>query len=124
MRGKDSEGRGAVGPVTGLIPNWDEETIKEMLSEIGVRSVEELFRDVPEPALLREAPDIGEGGDEVAVETEAERILGRNLGAWNLRCFMGGGSWDHYVPALVDEVSGKQEFYTAYTPYQPEISQG
>lgn len=124
MRRNSSEGRGAVKPVTGLIPNWDEETIEEMLGEIGVRSVEELFRDVPESALLRKSPDIGEGGDEVSVEAEADRILGRNLGAWNLKCFMGGGSWDHYVPALVDEVSGKQEFYTAYTPYQPEISQG
>ncbi len=124
MREKDPEGPGSIRPVSGLIPNWDERIVQEMLSEIGVRSVEELFRDVPESAMLSEVPDIGEGKDEVTVEAEAQRVLGKNLGAWSMRCFMGGGSWDHYVPALVDEVSGKQEFYTAYTPYQPEISQG
>jgi len=124
LRGKEIEGPDRIRPISGLIPNWSEEIVEEMLREMGAKSIDELFRDVPEKVLLTEPPDVGAGGDEVTVESEALRVLEENVGAWTTRCFMGGGAWDHYIPALVDEVSGKQEFYTAYTPYQPEISQG
>ena len=106
------------------IPNWEEETLERMLKEIGVSSVEELFSDIPEHLLMREPPRIGPGMDELSVEKLASEVLSLNRTTEELTCFLGGGCWDHYVPPLVDEIAGKQEFYTAYTPYQPETSQG
>lgn len=107
-----------------FIPNWDEGTIREMLREIGVADLKDLFRDIPREVLLEEPPDIGPAMDEPSVEALALQVLSDNRGSHEFRCFLGGGAWDHYVPPLVDELSEKQEFYTAYTPYQPEISQG
>ncbi|HDM92448.1 MAG TPA: aminomethyl-transferring glycine dehydrogenase subunit GcvPA [Candidatus Korarchaeota archaeon] len=95
-----------------------------MLKAIGVTDLRDLFRDIPQEVLLEESPDIGPAMDELSVESLALQVLSTNRGAHEFLCFLGGGTWDHYVPPLVDELSGKQEFYSAYTPYQPEISQG
>jgi glycine dehydrogenase subunit 1 len=96
---------------------------QEMLHIIGVQSVEELFADVPEalrfphldlPAPLAEPALIGE---------MHQRSMG-NAHACSHRMFLGAGAYNHFVPAAVDHLLRRSEFYTAYTPYQPEISQG
>src|SRR5512135_1874251 len=95
-----------------------------MLAAIGLKSLAELFKDVPEqhrfPA-LRLPPAL--------TEMEAAAELGElSLGNENIRtdlvCFLGAGAYNHYIPAAVDHILLRGEFYTAYTPYQPEISQG
>jgi glycine dehydrogenase subunit 1 len=101
-------------------PHTDEQ-VKEMLETIGVGSVDELFKDIPEELRTKEfnLP----GG---MTENEALKTM-KNLAGLNKKyyvSFLGGGFYDHYIPAVVDSVSSKPEFFTAYTPYQPEASQG
>jgi len=106
-----------------LIPNNRKEIIAKMLGELGLKDVKELYSDVPQTLLLDRPPDIGKSMSQADVSNVFEReVLGRILDV-NL-IFTGGGIADHYVPALVDELSSRQEFYTSYTPYQPEVSQG
>ncbi len=106
------------------IPNTDKELICTMLKEIGVKSIDDLFSDIPEKLRLKEPPDIGIPLDEAELYRIAKEVLSKNVTTEEFLSFLGGGIWDHYVPAAVDEIAAKQEFYTAYTPYQPEISQG
>ncbi|AWK85447.1 aminomethyl-transferring glycine dehydrogenase subunit GcvPA [Azospirillum thermophilum] len=98
---------------------------QSMLSAINVQSVEDLFRDVPKAARL-DGP-IG-GLPNHMGELEVERLLGgmaaRNLAAGTVPSFLGAGSYRHHVPATVDHLVQRGEFLTAYTPYQPEVSQG
>ncbi len=101
-------------------PNTPEE-IKAMLAAIGVGSVEELF--APISAELRaQSFDLPAGMSEFEV-TERMKFLAEQNGA-RVTNFIGGGFYDHHIPAVVDHLSGRAEFYTAYTPYQPECSQG
>ncbi len=103
-----------------FIPNTDAQR-EEMLKEIGVSSVNDLFRDVP--GELMAAPlKIPNGKSEMEVVAELQKIANRN--ANNLICFVGGGFYDHFIPSGVDALANRSEFYTAYTPYQPEASQG
>ena len=95
---------------------------EDMLSVIGVGSVDDLYRDIPAEAVQRESY-LPHGLSEWETARRIEALAGRN-DASHLICFRGGGVYDHYVPALVDSVVSRSEFYTAYTPYQPEISQG
>ncbi|MDD5116567.1 MAG: aminomethyl-transferring glycine dehydrogenase subunit GcvPA [Candidatus Omnitrophica bacterium] len=94
---------------------------KEMLKAIGASGVEELFKDIPS-SLRPKSFNIPEGRSESEV-TGYLRSLGRKNAA-QLTGFVGGGFYDHYIPAAVDALAGRPEFYTAYTPYQPESSQG
>ncbi len=104
-----------------FIPHTSEDR-KEMLSAVGAVSVDDLYRDVPVQA--RQKKDfLPPGISEWEVSRRIEALAGKN-GSSRLVCFRGGGVYDHYVPALVDSVISRSEFYTAYTPYQPEISQG
>ncbi|WP_436931338.1 aminomethyl-transferring glycine dehydrogenase subunit GcvPA [Halosimplex halobium] len=90
-----------------------------MLDAVGVDDVEELF-DIPEPVRFD-----GEFGIEARGERDAVRLVERTLGRNDdLTEFMGRGHYDHYVPALVDDLASRQEFLTSYTQYQPEIAQG
>jgi glycine dehydrogenase subunit 1 len=101
-----------------LLPNIDAE---EMLRRIGLKDISDLFSDIPKEIMLERPPDIGRSLSEVELEREFEKIASKNtIGI----CFAGGGCWFHYVPAIVDEIAGKQELYTSYTPYQAEVSQG
>ncbi len=93
---------------------------QEMLDSIGI-SAEELFADIP-PALRCRPLDLPDGLSEQEVRRKVERLAGRN--AANLVSFLGGGFYDHFVPAAVNALASRSEFYTSYTPYQPEISQG
>lgn len=97
------------------------EEIQEMLAAIGVQSVEELF--APIPAELRCTTfNLPTGMSEFETYAKLQQLAGDNC--QNLSLFIGGGFYDHVIPAAVDHLSGRAEFYTAYTPYQPECSQG
>jgi glycine dehydrogenase subunit 1 len=95
-----------------------------MLKELGLKSLDDLFQDIPEDLKPHRLLDIPEGKSEAEVERLIEEALQENFAPEPHRCFLGGGVWPHYVPALVDEVVSRQEFYTSYTPYQAEVSQG
>jgi glycine dehydrogenase subunit 1 len=94
---------------------------KEMLKSIGASGVDELFKHIPKE-LRPKSFNIPEGKSEFEV-IEYLKLLSRK-NATNLTDFVGGGFYDHYIPAAVDALAGRSEFYTAYTPYQPECSQG
>ncbi|MDY7079944.1 MAG: aminomethyl-transferring glycine dehydrogenase subunit GcvPA [Chloroflexota bacterium] len=104
------------------IPHSDEDR-KAMLAMIGIRSIEELFADVPALARFPEL-DLPPALSEMEARWELEMLAEANLTAADGPCFLGAGAYQHFVPAVVDAVLSRGEFYTAYTPYQPEISQG
>src|SRR5260370_2287538 len=92
-----------------------------MLKQIGVASVEELFASIPATLRLKRPLDVPPAMSEIELTRHLQKL------AWNADdavCFLGGGSYDHFIPAVVDAVAGRSEFYTAYTPYQAEASQG
>jgi glycine dehydrogenase subunit 1 len=101
-------------------PNTPEE-IREMLAAIGVASVEELFKPIPAHMRARSF-DLPPGMSEFELFDKMKNLAGMNAGT--LTHFIGGGFYEHLIPAAVDHLSGRAEFYTAYTPYQPECSQG
>ena len=96
----------------------------EMLSKIGVSKVDELFADIPDSLRLKRPLDIQPGLSELEVLTELKRLAAKNISADDKICFLGGGVYDHYIPAAIPQLISRQEFITAYTPYQAEISQG
>ena len=95
-----------------------------MLSKVGAGSVEELFSDIPPEIRLGRKLRIPDGGSEYTVRRDVQSKLATNRTPPDVLCFLGGGVWPHYVPAVVESIMGRQEFYTSYTPYQAEISQG
>jgi len=107
-----------------LLPNLDKEIIDEMLLRIGASSVEELFSDIPSAIRLKRGLRLHEGQSESLVRRDLQSRLASNKTPPSSLCFLGGGVWPHYIPAAVESVVSRQEFYTSYTPYQPEISQG
>jgi glycine dehydrogenase subunit 1 len=97
---------------------------REMLRTIGADSIDELFEQVPEACRLKRPLDLPPPLGEMELERELRGLAARNSGSGARACFMGGGVYDHFIPAAVDEVAARGEFYTAYTPYQAEASQG
>ena len=97
---------------------------QEMLRVIGVRSVEELFATVPEAIRLRRPLKLPSDMSELELTQYMSQQSARNRPAGQTACFLGAGSYDHFIPAAVDFLASRSEFYTAYTPYQPEASQG
>src|SRR5215211_7795903 len=95
-----------------------------MLKTIGVASVDELFRDVPEGVRLDRPLDLGRPLTEHEIVQRLEELAARNTHSGSETSFLGAGVYDHYVPAIVDAILERGEFLTAYTPYQPEMSQG
>jgi len=95
-----------------------------MLEAIGVATVEELFRDIPESVRFRRPLDLEPALSEPELVAHLSELAARNLSAGRELSFLGAGVYDHYVPAVVDAVLQRGEFLTAYTPYQPEMSQG
>ncbi|MBX5469569.1 MAG: aminomethyl-transferring glycine dehydrogenase subunit GcvPA [Thermoleophilaceae bacterium] len=95
-----------------------------MLAEIGVSSVEELFAAIPAELRLERPLDLPQGMPEQDVFAHLRELAERNVSCDDELSFLGGGMYDHYVPALVDMLMSRSEFLTPYTPYQPEISQG
>ena len=98
-----------------------EEDVQKMLEVIGVESIDDLYSDVPSEVIFKEEYDIPEKMSEVELRRHFEELGKKNK---NLTIFAGGGAYDHYSPSTVAHILSRSEFYTAYTPYQPEISQG
>ncbi|MEO0077652.1 MAG: aminomethyl-transferring glycine dehydrogenase subunit GcvPA [candidate division WOR-3 bacterium] len=97
---------------------------RRMLERIGVTSVDILFAAIPEELRLRQPLPLPPPLSEPEALEEASRLAALNKHSGELICFAGAGAYDHYIPATVDAVISRPEFYTAYTPYQPEVSQG
>src|SRR5438874_9367019 len=95
-----------------------------MLETIGVGTVEELFRDIPPALRFGRELDLGSELTELELTRHLAALAGRNVDTTREVSFLGAGIYDHYVPAVVDAVLARGEFLTAYTPYQPEMSQG
>jgi glycine dehydrogenase subunit 1 len=98
--------------------------LRAMLGTIGVDSVEDLFADIPSSLRLGRELNLDPGLAEQEVYAELRALAARNVSTEDEISFLGGGMYDHYVPALVDSIIMRSEFLTPYTPYQPEISQG
>jgi len=94
-----------------------------MLDKIGVRHVDDLFKDVPQADLNPEI-DLPRHKSEMEVERHLSRLAGKNMAAGSVPFFVGAGAYKHHVPSTVDHLIQRGEFLTAYTPYQPEIAQG
>ncbi|MBW8382944.1 MAG: aminomethyl-transferring glycine dehydrogenase subunit GcvPA [Youngiibacter sp.] len=105
------------------LPNTTED-IRQMLEVIGIDSTEKLFGTIPDEVKLGRDLELPQSKSEIEVRREIGKMAGKNLSADDLVCFRGAGSYDRYIPSAVKHIVGRSEFYTAYTPYQPEISQG
>ena len=103
------------------IPSTREERLA-MLESIGMHSFDELYADIPEALRLKDGLSLPSGLSELEVAQKIEEIAGKNTRFSHI--FRGAGSYQHYIPAIVKQVTSKEEFVTAYTPYQAEISQG
>jgi glycine dehydrogenase subunit 1 len=95
-----------------------------MMQEIGIKNIEELYKDIPEKYRLKRQLNLPEALSEFEVKKHVETLLSKNKTCSHMPTFLGAGCWPHYVPAVVKEIVQRSEFLTAYTPYQPEISQG
>ncbi len=104
------------------VPHTDADRA-EMLAAIGVERLEDLFQDVPEACRFPELR-LPESLSEMEIMAELQAMSEENLDTGHFSSFLGAGAYHHYVPRVVDHVISRSEFYTAYTPYQPEISQG
>ncbi len=98
-----------------------EEDVQKMLEVIGIESMDDLYSDVPSEVIFKKEYDIPESMSEIELRKHFEELGKKNK---NLTIFAGNGVYDHYSPSVVSHLLARSEFYTAYTPYQPEISQG
>lgn len=103
------------------LTNTDEKT---MLQAIGVNTIEDLFTDIPEELLLNKRLNLPDPMSELEVTKQLKMLADKNKSLDDLVCFLGAGAYDHYIPSVVEHITSRSEFYTSYTPYQPEISQG
>jgi len=102
-----------------------EKDIASMLNKLNMKKIDDLFDIIPEEFKFDiDEIDISKSSTEFNVEKLMIGLSNQNMHANNSLCFMGGGAYDHYIPKIVDTLSSRSEFYTAYTPYQPEVSQG
>ncbi len=100
----------------------EDETV--MLKKIGALSVQELFSDIPSVLKLNRDLFINSSMSELEVQRNIKRLSNKNRSTEELVCFLGAGVYDHYIPSIIKHLVSRSEFYTSYTPYQPEISQG
>ncbi len=105
------------------IPNTKSDE-KIMLQDIGLESSEQLFEYIPAELRLNRKLDLGDPLSEYELTKYMSELSDKNKSLKDLVCFLGAGAYDHYVPALINHLLLRSEFYTSYTPYQPEISQG
>ncbi|MGE5553796.1 MAG: aminomethyl-transferring glycine dehydrogenase subunit GcvPA [Betaproteobacteria bacterium] len=106
-----------------FLPHTERERA-EMLKACGVQSVEEFFAPIPEAVRLRRPLALPGPLSEMELAGHLQALAGRNTPTSELLSFLGAGAYEHYVPAAVSQITSRAEFYTAYTPYQPEVSQG
>ena len=105
------------------IPNTEQDE-KEMLEVLGIDSIDRLFDDIPAAIKLGRRLNLDVPRSETEVTKMIKSIANKNISTEELVCFRGAGAYDHSVPSIVKHLISRSEFYTAYTPYQPEISQG
>ena len=105
------------------IPNTPSDE-KEMLKAIGLDSVDQLFADIPKDVHLTEPLNIPSSKSELEVTTYLSSLANKNCSVSQMTNFLGAGAYDHYIPSVINAMLLRSEFYTSYTPYQPEISQG
>ncbi|MBN2789303.1 MAG: aminomethyl-transferring glycine dehydrogenase subunit GcvPA [Candidatus Delongbacteria bacterium] len=105
------------------ISNTDKDR-KEMLEAIGVSNFNDLLKDIPEEFKKECKINLPDGISEYEITKEMRRLVGKNLNTANITSYLGGGSYDHYIPSITGTIAGRPEFQTAYTPYQAEVSQG
>jgi glycine dehydrogenase subunit 1 len=106
------------------IPNSVPEIKQGMMREIGVKSIDELYADVPKEFRIKRRLNLPKSLSEPQLREHIEALLQKNKTLRDMPVFLGAGCWPHYVPAVVDSIIQRTEFLTSYTPYQPEISQG
>ena len=97
---------------------------EKMLKVCKVNSIDDLFSDIPDNLKLKRDLELEESKSELEVATIVKNIAYKNISTEELTCFLGAGAYDHYVPSIIKHITSRSEFYTAYTPYQAEISQG
>lgn len=95
-----------------------------MLKTIGAASIDELFEDIPESIRLKRNLQLDNAKSELEVTRHMKTLADKNNDVNKLVCFLGAGAYDHYIPSIIKHITSRSEFYTSYTPYQPEISQG
>ncbi len=105
------------------IPNTDQDR-EEMLEALGLKAIKELFQNIPEELLLKRNLKIPEGLSEIELVKEMRFLSEKNADLEHYSCFLGAGAYHHFIPAIIPHLAGRSEFYTSYTPYQPEASQG
>jgi glycine dehydrogenase subunit 1 len=98
--------------------------VRVMLGALGLDSLDQLFDMIPPEYRLQRPLDIPPALGEMELTSRVGALIGRDVGADLRPCFLGAGSYDHFIPAVVDHLAARGEYYTAYTPYQPEASQG
>lgn len=96
----------------------------EMMEALEIHSIDELFKDIPEEIRLKEELVLPDAVSESALTKHLRKLAALNIHSHEVAVFLGAGTYDHYIPSVVDHVISRSEFYTAYTPYQPEASQG
>lgn len=101
-----------------------EQDEKAMLAAVGVSSIEDLFADIPPSVRFQGRLNVSRALGEGALMSHLAKLAGRNADMDTHACFLGAGIYDHHIPAVLPHIVSRSEFYTAYTPYQPEISQG
>lgn len=104
-------------------PHTDDD-VREMLARCGLDSLDQLFDQIPPSVRLDRPLDLPDGVSEMEILDDMRRLSALDRSADDLVCFAGAGAYDHYVPSVVWALAGRSEFYTSYTPYQPELSQG
>ncbi|WP_027631404.1 aminomethyl-transferring glycine dehydrogenase subunit GcvPA [Clostridium hydrogeniformans] len=105
------------------IPNTEKE-VEKVLKILSIDSMDKLFTDIPDKVKLNRDLNLEKGLSELEVEKRMKDLAGKNKSIEELTCFLGAGSYDHYIPSIIKHILLRGEFFTAYTPYQPELSQG
>lgn len=98
--------------------------VAAMLARIGVASIDELFTSLPEELRLKRPLKLPPAMSELELTSHVAQLAAENDDVRRKVCFLGGGAYDHFIPAVIDSLASRGEFYTSYTPYQPEVSQG
>lgn len=109
-----------VAPYIGLT----DEEISAMLSEMGISGINELFGDIPHRLFIDEEPKYSRPLTEIEIKEIIKKTISKNIGLGEVKLFIGGGVWPHFIPSAVKEILRRSELLTSYTPYQPEVSQG
>ncbi len=105
------------------LPHTDVD-VQQMLDRIGVSEIDTLFSGIPEECRLKRPLDLNAAKSESETLVFLQELAGKNSTVSSWDTFLGGGAYNHFIPAVIDHLISRSEFYTAYTPYQPEISQG